>query len=103
MTVKAHQTRRAIAAATRHGGIIDYAPDHSSTWFNELYPHLRDVDVGQRTLERRIHDYLKRRPGKTLTEIVTALGWDRGKVERRINEHSTMFQRQGKRWFVREG
>ncbi len=76
MTVHAHRTRHALTDATRAGGIIDYAPEHSTTFFYELHPHLRNVKAQALVGVDLIYDYLTRRGPRTLHQIADRTGQD---------------------------
>lgn len=98
MTVQAHGTRHIYAGGSRTRSMD--TPSVPSTLFDELHPHLRGVTVGQQSLEQRIHDYLMRRPGRTLEQIAEKMSGGVERVKRRITAHPELFRREGKLYYA---
>lgn len=101
MTVSAHGATRVYGGATRHGGIIDYAPNHSTTFFNELNPHLKHVRATTLTRVQELHAYLLRRPGRTVAQIQVKMeSCTQRTIERLLTSNPTLFERTVRTWYA---
>ena len=96
MSHHAHGTQRSKGHASRTREMDSRSA--TSTLFDELHPHLRNVIVKQQTLPERIHGYLVRRGPRTMEQLAEKFGGS-GSLQRCLNDN---FVRVGKTWTIKE-
>lgn len=94
MTTSAHASRRVYSGATRTPA---RPPSVTSTFFNELYPHLRNVEAIVVQGADRMYEYLIRRQPRTTAQIAEAVGLKRDVAWRRLND-DPRFRREKQGW-----
>lgn len=102
MTVSAHGATHVYGGATRHGGIIDYAPNHSTTFFDELHPHLKRSRATTLTRVQELHAYLLRRPGRTVAQIqeTKMTNYTRNAISDLLTGNPALFRHTGRAWYA---
>ena len=94
MTTSAHGARHVYRGATRTPA---RPPSVTSTLFDELHPHLRNVEAIVVQGADRMYEYLIRRQPRTTAQIAEAVGLKRDVAWRRLND-DPRFRREKQGW-----
>lgn len=95
MTIFAHGSRRIYGGATRH---LPGNQSATTNFFDELHPHLRNRPAMAYQGADLLHQYLLRRPEKTLSEISARTGHDTAHIRRMMEREPERFVCQRGRW-----
>lgn len=94
MTTSAHASRHVYGGATRTPA---RPPSVTSTLFDELHPHLRNVEAIVVQGADAMYEYLRRRAPRTTNQIAEKVGLKKDVVARRLN-NDPRFRREKQGW-----